>query len=96
MKQESLARTLMPILATLPIARPRAREVARKEGNWKEALFGIVVALFVFLPAASHAQQWTGNVNALLGAKALDEEDWTPAEGQAEIGTVADPLHDSD
>lgn len=38
------------------------------------------------------AQQdaWTGNVNVLLGAKALDKDDWEPAEEQGEFGIEVD------
>lgn len=90
MKQESLARMFMLILAMLPIARPRGREVTRKKGNSRTALFGIVVTLVLFLPATSHAQKWSGNINALLGAKMLDEDDWEPTEDQAEVGILVD------
>lgn len=90
MKQKSLARMLVQILATLPIAQPRAREVARKEGNSKTALFGLMAALIVFLPAVSHAQGWTGNVNAFLGSKTLDEDDWKPLEDHTEVGVLVD------
>lgn len=56
----------------------------------KTALFGIVVTTLVFLPATTHAQEWTGNVNALLGAKALDKEDWEPVEDHTEFGILID------
>lgn len=33
---------------------------------------------------------WTGNANVLLGAKALDKDDWEPAEEQSEFGIEID------
>lgn len=45
------------------------------------------------LPAWSAVAQennWTGNANAFLGTKALDEDSWTPAHEQSEFGFAAD------
>ena len=81
MKQKSLAKLLTLVPAALPIKRLRARGVT---------VCGIVATLIAFLPAAPQAQEWTGNVNALLGAKTLDRADWEPLEDQTEIGVLLD------
>lgn len=36
------------------------------------------------------AQEWTGNINFTLGAKALDDDDWEPVEDQGEFGINVD------
>ena len=51
---------------------------------------GIIIGAMVILPVVSQAQDWTGNVNAFLGAKALDEDDWKPAEDHDEFGILVD------
>jgi hypothetical protein len=56
----------------------------------KQVIYAIIVATIVVLPAASQAQDWTGNVNAFLGSKALDEDDWKPAEDHSEFGILVD------
>ena len=56
----------------------------------KAVLLGIVVIVMVLLSATSHAQQWTGNVNGLLGGKQLDRDDWGSAAAQTEIGILVD------
>ncbi len=33
---------------------------------------------------------WTGNINALIGGKVLDEDDWEPVEGHAAFGLMFD------
>jgi hypothetical protein len=50
----------------------------------------IIVAITMMIPVASKAQEWTGNVNAFLGAKALDEDDWEPAEEHGQFGILVD------
>lgn len=47
------------------------------------------ISLFI-LPAAAQESGWTGNVNLFLGAKALDEDDWSPADRQGEFGAEVD------
>jgi hypothetical protein len=42
------------------------------------------------LPAVAQAQEWTGNANALLGRKTLDEEDWAPLDEHVGIGVLLD------
>lgn len=50
------------------------------------AVFTIVLAPVVF----AQQGEWTGNVNVFLGAKALNQDDWSPAEDQDEIGIKLD------
>lgn len=40
--------------------------------------------------AAAEENKWTGNANIFLGAKALDEADWRPANEQGEFGIEGD------
>ncbi len=40
--------------------------------------------------AAALEAGWTGNANFLLGAKALDKDEWEPADEQAEFGAEVD------
>ncbi|MDH3403173.1 MAG: outer membrane beta-barrel protein [Acidobacteriota bacterium] len=54
------------------------------------AALGLLAALVVALPNAALAQGWTGNVNALVGAKELDKNDWEPLESQDEVGILVD------
>ncbi|MCP5070599.1 MAG: outer membrane beta-barrel protein [bacterium] len=49
-----------------------------------------VVAVLVLLPAVAQAQEWTGNANALLGRKTLDEEGWAPLDEHVGIGVLLD------
>lgn len=56
----------------------------------RHALQLSMIAIACILPAASHAQSWTGNINAVLGVKTLDEDDWKPAEEQDELGILVD------
>jgi len=57
---------------------------------------GLMVLIFsmVLVFATSYqswsANDWTGNVNFTLGAKALDEHDWEPVEDQGEFGIHVD------
>ncbi|MCI0526224.1 MAG: outer membrane beta-barrel protein [Nitrospira sp.] len=52
----------------------------------------LAVALSILWAPAALAQEgaWTGNVNAFLGAKSLDEDDWEPVEDHAELGLKLD------
>lgn len=60
----------------------------------KKILFLMSAVLLTFtLPqrlSAAGEGAWVGNVNALLGTKALDKEDWRPVEEQGEFGVEAD------
>ena len=38
----------------------------------------------------ANANEWTGNVNFFLGQKTLEENDWAPADEQAEFGVLVD------
>ena len=51
----------------------------------------IVFAMILSLYFPASAQDvWTGNINVLLGAKALDNNDWEPADEQGEFGFEID------
>lgn len=51
------------------------------------AIFSILLTPSVF---AQTDNSWTGNINAFLGSKALDKDDWEPVEEQGEIGIKID------
>ncbi|MDD5712747.1 MAG: hypothetical protein PHY31_08325, partial [Smithellaceae bacterium] len=58
----------------------------------------LVLALTIILPANSFAKtydEWTGNLNLLLGTKGLDEDDWRPVDQQGEVGLECDFRHTS-
>jgi opacity protein-like surface antigen len=61
-----------------------------KETDMKALICGIVIAILGIVPAASHAQSWTGNVNVFLGVKNLDSDDWAPADDHGELGLLVD------
>jgi len=44
----------------------------------------------VLMSSAVNAYAWTGNVNAFLGQKTLDEDDWGSLDKQAEFGVLVD------
>ncbi len=52
------------------------------------SLFIIIIYTLSFAEAADNP--WTGNVNFLLGAKALDEDDWDPIEDHGAFGVFLD------
>lgn len=54
------------------------------------AALAALVLLPAVRPAAAEDGGWTGNVNVFLGAKALDDDYWEPADEQAEFGIEAD------
>lgn len=59
--------------------------------SWKTILFVAVFSLIFILSASAQTQTaWTGNINVLLGAKALDEDEWEPAHEQSELGVEID------
>ena len=49
----------------------------------------VALALILFFISAN-ANAWTGNVNAFLGQKTLDEDDWGPLDKQPEFGVLVD------
>ncbi len=53
----------------------------------KKSILTVILMLF-FINA--NANEWTGNVNFFLGQKTLDENDWAPADKQAEFGVLVD------
>jgi opacity protein-like surface antigen len=61
----------------------------------KTVLYRFLMTLVVLLPVASHAQLWTGNVNALLGRKTLEAEDWKPVDKHVELGMLLDFKRDT-
>ncbi len=60
----------------------------------KTALILLVLAVGAFSQTA-FCQNWTGNINAFIGAKSMDEDDWEPVEDQVEIGVMFDFQQDS-
>lgn len=56
----------------------------------RHAICLLVVGAACILPPASQAQGWTGNVNALIGTKMLDDDDWEPVEEQDQLGVLVD------
>jgi len=56
--------------------------------------FMVLIFSMVLVFATSYqswsANDWTGNVNFTLGAKALNEHDWEPVEDQSEFGIHVD------
>jgi hypothetical protein len=52
----------------------------------------LATVITIVLASSVFAQEdgWTGNINAFLGAKALNNDDWSPAEDQGEIGIKFD------
>lgn len=54
----------------------------------------IAAVLFTWIvglsPVFAEQQDWTGNINVFLGAKALDDDDWEPVEEQDELGISLD------
>ncbi len=55
----------------------------------KKTFVWFLVAGAMALPGIASAQNSTGNVNVFLGAKALDDDEWT-ADEQSEIGLLLD------
>jgi opacity protein-like surface antigen len=56
----------------------------------KAAICAIFFAIIGFAPAASHAQNWTGNINFFLGGKTLKSSDWAPVEDHGQGGILVD------
>jgi len=55
----------------------------------KKLVFLIVCFLFS-APNLAICGDWTGNLNVFLGSKALDEDEWEPADEQDEFGIEVD------
>jgi hypothetical protein len=53
----------------------------------KKNILAVILMLF-FINAPANA--WTGNVNAFLGQKTLDADDWEPIDKQPEFGVLLD------
>ncbi len=49
-----------------------------------------MLLLFFGTPAIAGAADWSGNVNALVGLKMLDDSDWGDFDNQTEVGVMAD------
>jgi hypothetical protein len=56
------------------------------------ALLGSAVAAD---PPAPAPREWSGNVNAFLGGKTLERDDWDPVEHQGAFGVQFDIQHDT-
>jgi opacity protein-like surface antigen len=56
----------------------------------KNILAVILILFFINAHANENVNAWTGNVNAFLGQKTLDKDDWEPADEQAEFGVLVD------
>jgi opacity protein-like surface antigen len=57
----------------------------------KYVILVLALALSLLCASVVSAQdEWTGNVNAFLGRKTLDKDDWAPAEKQGEFGVEID------
>lgn len=50
----------------------------------------ILAAILLLFTINAYANAWTGNVNAFLGQKTLEEEDWEPLDKQSEFGVLVD------
>jgi opacity protein-like surface antigen len=65
------------------------------EKHMKNTLL-ILVCIICLYGAADYAQgydplgDWTGNLNFMLGAKVLEEDDWDPVDRQSELGILID------
>ena len=57
---------------------------------WRVIVIGTVIWFFSSPMAYAQQGSWTGNINAFLGAKALDETDWEPVDEHGEIGFKVD------
>lgn len=56
----------------------------------KKLVFLAITCFLLSIPNLAICGDWTGNINALLGAKALDEYEWEPADEQYEFGIELD------
>lgn len=56
----------------------------------RKIIFFIVVCFLLSIPSSAICDSWTGNINAFLGTKQLDKDDWEPLEEQSEFGVMVD------
>jgi hypothetical protein len=56
----------------------------------KKSIFLSTMFFFLFTPILACATGWSGNVNALMGVKMLDDDDWGDFDDQVEFGVMAD------
>jgi opacity protein-like surface antigen len=62
-----------------------------KQGQKVRAMKKIILVLFLTLFVINaHAEEFTGNVNFLLGQKSLKSEDWEPLEDQLAFAVLVD------
>ncbi|MCX7793874.1 MAG: hypothetical protein N2257_05665 [Thermodesulfovibrionales bacterium] len=62
----------------------------------RRIIFYLLMTSCVLLTGLSNTEAqdgWTGNINLFLGAKALEEDDWAPADEQGEVGFKLDFRH---
>ena len=59
-------------------------------GAMKKLVFLIITCFLFSIPNLAICEDWTGNINAFLGMKYLDEDDWEPIEEQEEFGVAVD------
>ena len=61
-----------------------------------KAMVLVIICFLLSIPSVSFCQtslnphSWSGNVNLLLGAKFLDDDDWEPVDEQVEGGILVD------
>ena len=53
----------------------------------KNLIMALALALFA---VSAQANQWSGNVNFLLGVKSMDSTDWDPVDDHAAFGVMVD------
>jgi opacity protein-like surface antigen len=58
----------------------------------KKIIVAVIVTIFSI---GAHAQEFSGNVNFLLGQKSLDSDDWTPLEDQLAFAVMFDFKQDN-
>ena len=56
----------------------------------RKVTFIIVACFLLSIPSSAICDSWTGNINAFLGTKQLDKDDWEPLEEQSEFGVMVD------
>jgi len=55
----------------------------------------LVICFVLSIPEWGVCQNWTGNINALVGLKQLDEDDWAPTDVHTEFGILLDFRHET-
>ncbi len=56
----------------------------------KKIIILISLCLVLSIPSLAMSNDWTGNINVLLGSKLLDEDEWAPVEEHGEVGISCD------